>query len=115
MPDTKIDSIPTVLALAADLYCLLHDRPLKDVHPACWEFVAGEYVFAQNGRGEEVEGGPADGMRCDVPPYSLGVWRNGWLVGFADAGGGILASGTEDEICDALGAAIKAAGGKVPE
>lgn len=68
----------------------------------------GTWTLAINTSAEPAHAGPASGMDCDVPGRSVGVWWNGWLAGFVDAGGGALARG-EAANEDSLLAAIKKA------
>lgn len=98
--------VPEVLIHATNLYLATHNQPLALAYPdGCWEFSAGDFAFAFNGHREPKEGGPADGMRGPVPPFTLAIWRNGWLLGHVDPGGGGLVGGdanTEGEIIEAL-------------
>lgn len=89
-------NVPKLFSTVVDGYLATHDKPLPELYPTCWEFGGDGWAFAMNGHGETRLGGPHDGMRCEVPPYSLGVWRNGWLAGFVDSSGGVLAGGLDE-------------------
>lgn len=102
MGETKL-RLPLVMTLVIDRYLATHEQPLAISYPdGCWEFTAGDLAFACNGHREPKEGGPADGMRGPVPPFTLAVFRNGWLLGFVDPHGGTMITGTEDEVIAAL-------------
>ena len=51
------------------------------------------WTYAINASDKPAKSGPPDGMAGDVPAYSVGIWWNGWLAGFIDAGGGLFAAG----------------------
>lgn len=90
------------MGLLVDRYLETHDKPLPEAYPACWEFTAGEFHFAMNGHKEPRIGGPHDGMRGDVPPFSCCIYRKGWLVALVDPGGGGGFGDFEDAIIAAL-------------
>lgn len=87
---------------AVDRYLALHDKSCPELYPACWEFSTGGFDFALNAHGEPRIGGPHNGMRCELPAYTLGVWRNGWLAGMIDPYGGGLVNVSEQDVIAAL-------------
>jgi hypothetical protein len=101
---------PVIFGIVADRYLATHDKPLAEVYPACWEFTVGIWHFAMNGHREPRLGGPHDGMRGDVPPFTVGVWCNGWLAGHVGPYDGVLVNVNEDEVVAALRAEQLTAG-----
>ena len=94
--------VTMIMSLVVERYLESHDKPLPELYEACWEFEVGGFYFAMNARKEPKVGGPADGMRPEIPAYSVGIFKNGWFCGFADPFGGALMNVTEDEVIEAL-------------
>ncbi len=71
--------------------------------PGAWEHQIDErWAVAVNGHAQECKTKRGDA----VPAFSAVFWRNGWPAGVVTPNSGIVAGGTEDELIDALNAAI---------
>jgi hypothetical protein len=103
---------PVVFALTVELAAKTSPvMPLNKVD-GCWLRKCGDFWVAINGHDLPVTVKPdAESMEADVPAFNVAVWSNGWLLGFVDAGGGILMAGgrpdTEAEVCEALEAELR--------
>lgn len=103
---------PVAFALAVELAAKTSPvMPLNQVD-GCWLRRCRDFWVAINGHNAPVNCKPdEDSMDADVPPFTVAVWSNGWLLGFIDAGGGMLMAGgkpdTESELCEALEAELK--------
>ena len=82
---------------------------IKDL-PGAWEHrVDDRWYVAANGHSTPVRVEPLNAMAWDLPPYTFGVWFNGWFAGEFTPMGGYMAAGetaNEDALIAALDKAI---------
>ncbi len=93
------DSVPVIVALAADLYVAMHSKPIREQFPdtKVWEYEwthdAIPYRIRLNGTGEENDG---------IEPFGLHIFGNGWPIFMGNPAGGIVGMTTEAELVDTL-------------
>lgn len=79
--------------------------------PGAWIHKLDEnWILAVNGKDRKVIAKPEGCMMCDIPPYHVAVWWNGWIAGIFNAYQGQIAAGTEaneDALIAALDKAIE--------
>jgi hypothetical protein len=106
--------VPEAYALIAELGYKLGLRDLAK-KPGAWIYrLDDDWTFALNPHSEPQHVGPDLGMVVDVPRYTAAVWWHGWLAGFLDPAGGVLASDKAGANEDSFCAALKAAIGRLP-
>lgn len=94
-----IETIPTVVALSADMYLALHSKPIREHFPATkiweyeWQHEGKPFSIRTNGAGEENDG---------LQPFGTQIFGNGWPVFFGDPSGGCVAMIEESELVDVL-------------
>lgn len=98
--------LPVVLLKVADLHHALRD-PSVTALGGLWEHRLDENWYLASTCGEECEVKPEGAMEVTVPPWTLAVWRHGWLVALIDPGGGVQ-MGHDGEIERALIGVIEA-------
>jgi len=71
-----------IFALVIDLHERLQLPSLKDLPGRRWTYeLSKEWTICINGNGKPVEMKPEGSMGCNVPPYSMVAFFNGWLAG----------------------------------